>query len=368
MRRFLDRLTFSALLLSASLHAQWITGFYESHNGVEPVSSIPWSKYTHIVHFAVTPGIDRAGNASIILRRLGQSGLTEIRQLVASRPSGKKLLICIMDNASEPNAFSQSTAPGMIGKFVDRIAAFVNSNGYDGVDVDWEMNVDASRYTQLLLKLRAALPTKIITADMGNGRGREAVANSSQSYVNQFNIMCYDMDTPGNGFSWYNNALFQSGNAHVMTCDWRVNPFLKAGVTPAKISIGLPFYGRRWQGVTKAMVNGSFSASTVLYNQLVTDVTRWQPQFRFYDSGYKSNYLSIPSMNEFDSYTGLEEIRDAASWIRTQGFGGAMTFSLHYEYLSGETGDARHPLSTALYKALSSSHEPEKRARLTMSP
>src|SRR6202035_3275067 len=133
------------------------------------------------------------------------------------------------------------------------------------------------------------------------------------------------------------------------------------------ISIGLPFYGRRWQGVTKALVNGSFSASTVLYNQLVTDVKRWQPQFRFYDSGYKSNYLSIPSMNEFDSYTGLEEIRDAASWIRTHGFGGAMTFSLHYEYLSGETGDGRYPLSTALYNALSSSHDSGKRARLTMS-
>jgi chitinase len=367
-RRFLDRVTLPFFLLSSSLHAQWITGFYESHNGVEPVSSIPWSKYTHIVHFAVTPGIDRDGKASIILRRLGQSDLSEITQLVASRPSGKKLLLCIMDNGRDRNAFSQSTAPAMIGTFVHSIADFVNSHGYDGVDIDWEMNVDAKRYTQLLLQLRRALPTKVITADMGNGSGREGVASASQSYVDQFNIMCYDMDTPGNGFSWYNDALFQSGNSHVMTCDWRVKPFLKAGVAPAKISVGLPFYGRRWQGVTKALVNGNFSASTVLYNQLVADATRWQPQHRFYDSEFKSNYLSIPSMNEFDSYTGLEEIRDAASWIRTQGFGGAMTFSLHYEYLAGETGDARHPLSTALYDALSRSHDDGKRARLTISP
>src|SRR5579872_6290369 len=177
--RFLDQVILPVFFLSASLHAQWITGFYESQNGVEPVASIPWSKYTHIVHFAVTPGIDRDGNASIILRRLGQSDLSEITQLVVSRPPGKKLLLCIMDNARDRNAFSQSTAPAMIGTFVRRIANFVNSHGYDGVDIDWEINVDAKRYTQLLLQLRGEMPTKVITADMGNGSGREDVASAS---------------------------------------------------------------------------------------------------------------------------------------------------------------------------------------------
>src|SRR5579872_1918997 len=365
--RTLKILLTAAILFTGALHAQWITGFYESQNGVEPVTSIPWSKYTHIVHFAAAPGVDSSGNGNgtVSLHWLSQS---EITQMIGARPAGKKVLVCIQDNGSHPTAFGQSTAPGMISTFVSIIANFVKSYGYDGVDIDWESNINVSQYTELLIQLRAALPTKVITADMGNGSGREDVASASQSYVDQFNIMCYDMDTPGNGFSWYNDALFQSGNTHVMTCDWRVNPFLKAGVAPAKIGIGLPFYGRRWQGVTKARVNGNFSASTVLYNQLVADATRWQPQNRFYDSEFKSNYLSIPSMNEFDSYTGLDEIRDAASWISTQGFGGAMTFSLHYEYLSGETGDARHPLSTALYDALSSSHDREQKARLTVSP
>src|ERR1700694_3951073 len=243
----------------------------------------------------------------------------------------------------------------MIGTFVSNIANFVNSNGYDGVDIDWEMNLDVGQYIQLLAQLRAALPAKVITTDMNNGSAPQQGAAGSQAFVDQFNIMCYDMDTPGNGFSWYNDALFQNGNRNVMTCDWRVNPFLNAGEPPSKIGIGLPFYGRRWQGVTNAPVNGTFSTSTVLYNQLVTDSSPWQPQYQFYDSGYKSHYLSIPSMNEFDSYTGPQEIRDLASWIKTQGFGGAMTFSLYYEYLGGQSGDAQYPLSTALYAALGGS-------------
>src|SRR2546423_1984991 len=125
-------LSVPVFLISACLQAEWITGFYESHNGVEPVSSIPWNKYTHIVHFAATPGIDRGGEANIILRRLGEQDLTEITQLLSSRPSGKKVLLCIMDNGRDPNAFSQSTAPGMLSTFVRRMANFVNSNGYDG--------------------------------------------------------------------------------------------------------------------------------------------------------------------------------------------------------------------------------------------
>ena len=355
-------ITLSVVLLSCALHAQWMTGFYESQNGIEPVASIPWSKYTHVVHFLATVDVDDSGTGTASLRRLSPGEATEVAQLIASRPAGKKVLLCIRDNGRHPNAMSQSTAPARIATFVSNISKFVLSHGYDGVDIDWEFNVNAAQYIQLLHDLRVALPDKLITVDMGRGQGRETVANTSQSYVNEFNIMCYDLDTPGNGFSWYNTPLFQSGNRHVMTCDWEVEPFLRAGVAPSKIGIGLPFYGRRWQGVTNALENGTFSATTVFYSQLVTDKARWRPQYQFYDDHYKSNYLSIPKIHEFDSYTGPQAIRDAVSWIKSKGFGGVMTFSLHYEYLPGQTGDTRYPLSTALHDALFSAQSAEKAA------
>ena len=337
----------AAFLLSGALHAQWIAGYYESQNGVEPVSSIPWNKYTEVIHFAASTD----GSGGVILHWLSQS---EIQQLVAAgHQAGKKVIVCIQDNGSNLNAFSSSTAPGTINTFVNNIASFVNSNGYDGVDIDWEQNINGTQLAQLFQLLRSALGSgKVISAAMNNETSEIQAASSAASYVDQFNVMCYDMDTPGNGYSWYNDALLQNGNSSVMTCDWRVNPFLNAGVPASKIGIGLPFYGRRWQGVTKALVNGNFSTSTVLYNQLVTDSTRWQSQYQNYDSGYKSNYLSIASMNEFDSYTGTQTIQDAASWIKSKGFGGAMTFSLYYEFLSGQSGDAQYPLSAALYSAL----------------
>jgi chitinase len=349
-----NRLILALTLLAISLPAQWITGFYSAGNDVLPVAKIPWSKYTHVVHFAAAPGVDVGGNGNgtVELHYLTRS---EIAQFVGSRPPGKKAIVCIKDNDQHLDAFPQNTAPGMIGTFVRNIALFVNSSGYDGVDLDWEGRVNVRQYTQLIALLRAAMPAKVILADMGNWDGLENVASASQSVLDQVNLMCYDMDAPGNGHSWYNAALFQAGNSGVLTCDWRVNAFTKAGVAPAKIGLGLPFYGRRWHEVTQALVRGRFTVSTVFYNQLVTDRARWRPENQFYDSRYKSDYLSIPALKEFDSYTGPQAIRDAAFWIKSKGLGGVMAFTLEYEYLPGEIGDGRYPLSTALNKAMSGS-------------
>ena len=89
MKTLLLKILSSAILLTACLQAQWITGFYESTNGVESVANIPWNKYTHIVHFAAAPGLDGSGNGngSVILHWLNQS---EISQMIAARPAGKR--------------------------------------------------------------------------------------------------------------------------------------------------------------------------------------------------------------------------------------------------------------------------------------
>ena len=77
----------SAVVLSAvGLQAQWITGYYAAQNGVQPVSSIPWSKYTHIIHFAAAPNSD----GTVAMHYLIQA---EINELISSRPTGKKAIV-----------------------------------------------------------------------------------------------------------------------------------------------------------------------------------------------------------------------------------------------------------------------------------
>jgi len=342
---FVARVAMAGAISCICLHGQWMTGFYETGNGVEPVSSIPWWAYTHVVHFAATT--DGQGNV------IGHwADPTEPARFVASRPPGKAALLSIGDDGRNWAAFASSTAPAAIQSFVANIASYLRAYGYDGVDIDWEQDIDPRQYAQLFLSLRAAMPGLIVTTDMNGTGGSLSAAAAAWPYLDQINVMCYDMDAPGNGFSWYNDALSQAGNSAVTACDARVNQFLMAGVPPAKIGIGVPFYGRRWTGVTRALVNGYFQAWDVPYNWLVTDPSRWQPQYRFYDNTYNAQYLSIAPLNEFDAYTGIEQIRVISAWIRTMGFGGAMTYSLHYEFLANLEGLAQYPLTAALFAGL----------------
>jgi len=228
---FICRLAVAAAIFlvapsDANLYAQqWITGYYSAQNGVLPVSSIPWNEYTHIIHFAAsTPG-----DGTVSMYYLTQA---EINALTASRPAGKQVLLCIKDNDNNYSAFPQSTTASNIAKFVSNIVGFVTGNGYDGVDIDWEKNVNASQFEDLLARLRALMPQKVITIAVNPGL--KMVAAGSQAQLDQINVMCYDLDW-GLRYSWYLDPLLQNGNPNALTCDWDVGQFTSAGQLRARL-------------------------------------------------------------------------------------------------------------------------------------
>lgn len=341
-------------IFSLTLQGQWVNGFYVGNNGVETIPNIPWTKYTAVIHFAAYAGVNgsNVGNGTV-----NMSNIPDTAALIAARPAGKKVLLCLKDNDSFHSAFGQSAASGTRATFVTNITSAVVSNGYDGVDLDWEASVNTTDYIALIAALRAAMPTKLITMDVGDFGGLPTVAAGAQANLDEVNIECYDMD--GNGSnnsdcggvncSWFNDSVLSAGDPFKNTCQQRTGVITTAGVVAAKIGIGIPYYGRRWAAVQQPLVVGSFSTSTFFYRNLVTDATRWQPANQQYNNTYKGQYLSISSLNEFDSYTGTQQIADIVTWAKSQNFGGYFSFTLDYEYLSTQTGDAKYPLSTALY-------------------
>ena len=133
---------------------------------------------------------------------------------------------------------------------VDRCVDIINEFNLDGIDIDWEYpgrgegalseKEDVANYVALLADLRRALgPEKIITiACAGSGYGVDLPEMAR--WVDQFNVMCYDMGTPPS----HHSALYPSEHVAWIETDGSISRFLDAGVPPEKIILGMPFYGR----------------------------------------------------------------------------------------------------------------------------
>jgi chitodextrinase len=329
-------------MLPKTARAQWITGFWSAQNTKESIANIPWSNITHLTYFAA--GISSSG--TVVPAYTTQPELSNL--VSAAHANGVKILIVLSDGTG--NYFEPAAGPSLVSTTAANIASYVNTNNFDGVDFDWEANVNITDYEALISHTRSALGSgKLITTDVYNAGGNlEPVMANQYANLDQINAMCYDMDW-GSSFTWHNDALLQNGDTSKMTCDWRTRAFTNAGVPAAKIGVGTPFYGRHWTGTSSPLQTGGTQANPRPdYRDLVSGGLINSTNLRW-DSTYSADYLSLPGTNEFYSFNGTRFIDTMVPWAKSKGYGGYMIFTLEYEYISSASGSAHYPLSTELH-------------------
>jgi hypothetical protein len=359
-KNLLEKVAVTSCFVSVVMAGQsyWLTGVYAAVGaGEQTPALIPWSKYTHVSHFSVSPTANCTINTTLVESQIAAF-------VTAAHMNGRKALITIVDGA--PGDFLRCTDADHISEFNNNLVNVVNSNAYDGVDLDWEQvpnsfNNYITQYNDLIGRLRTALLDKVITLAVywrSPGRAMERVAAMSQSNLDRVNIMCYDMDV-NKGYSWYVSALWQGGSGNRDACDAQVDSFTSAGFPKSKINVGFPFYGRINSNVTGPGLSQLLPRGvTVYYRNLVMDQSRWQNSYKNYDAKHGANYLSIPHLNEFVSYGGVEMVDELVTWVKSQEFGGITTFTTGYEYLSDQAGDARYPLTNRIYRSLFNAEAP----------
>ncbi len=323
-----------------------LSGWYQAGNGYVSVASALTAPYTRYYHFAAKPtssgGINAFPNGTPTGGYLSPEEIAAFRQ----RPPGKDVLFVLKDNDGDDTAFRNATTPGMISTFVPTIRDFVNNNGYSGVSLDWEKNVVKSQYIDLLDRLRTSLGNnKLIFCDVGDWESLPDVAAASQSLVNGFNVMFYDLDgtakQPGGGNGlppWHNCSLF-AGSSGQRSCDTRLAAFTRAGVALSKIHMGVPLYVRMWSGTSNPLAVGSFTPNTRDYRLMLSDPD-YVPANMRYDTAHKVSLL-VPSDIRYWSY--LPKAADIAAFAN--GMAGVATFCLSME-------DAPFSVATALQAAI----------------
>ncbi len=368
----------SWLCCSAARADLWSTGYYPGYNQNSMVASnIDFAGLSHVIHFALVPNADGSLNSSA-------NGITSAHTsdlVTRAHAAGKKVLICVGGAGSGPG-FEGAATNANLSTFVTNIINFMSAGGYDGVDVDWEplLAADASQYTNLVIRLRAALngftQYKFLTAaapaysDYHDPPTAEyPIFSSIQSNFDQINIMTYDLSGPYEGWvTWFNSPIYDGGyhfpstGGLVPSVDGSVSNFLAAGVAPRKLGIGVAFYGYVWTGGSGTTPPGGVmiprqswttNAPTVTTPSYSTIITSYfQSNAYHWDTNAQAAYLSLTNSPAFVSYDNALTCQVKVSYARNHGLGGIMVWELTEDFFPAQAGSQRTPLLNAIKQSL----------------
>lgn len=162
------------------------------------------------------------------------------------------------DNHQDGGFSALAKSPQMRKQFAEDCRRFVQQEGIDGIDIDWEFpgmtfgnnaydpSVDVENFTLLMKELRETLSSSTLLTYAGYCKNKQQVGNgwkyidvkAVDPYVDFVNIMTYDIvGAPGH------QSPLNKPSA-TWDCQRSVNEYLNAGVPANKLVLGIPFYGR----------------------------------------------------------------------------------------------------------------------------
>jgi chitinase len=277
-------------------------------------------------------------------------------------------------------AFTQASR----SKFTTSCVAFMLKYGFDGVDIDWEYPVggglesnktrpaDRQNYTLLLAELRTQLDEQgkkdskhyllTIAAPAGPRTYANIELDRIHRHLDWINLMSYDFHGGWSEQTNFNAPLFSSSkdttkdetvrkHFHV---DSAVKGYLAAGVPAEKLVVGVPFYGRGWQGVKKVndglyqpraagLPRGTWENGVFDYKDLAGNhVGKFK---RYWHDEAKVPWLYDEKSGIMISYDDPESLKHKAEYVNKHNLGGVMFWDLSAD-------DSKASLLTTLHSTL----------------
>ncbi|MGC4114778.1 MAG: glycosyl hydrolase family 18 protein [Myxococcales bacterium] len=347
----------------------WVGGYWAAWQaGLYPANRIDFSA---IAHLFLAPGVW----ASNPLQYHGSLTASLAASLSAqAHAAGRKTILMV--GGSDDSYFQTSAQAANRATLVANLLAALNATGADGIDLDWEINVNASDLIALARDLRAARPGMVLTAAVGwDTRTRTdwgaTLAAGLAPYVDQINIMSYGMEQGGGWASWFLGPLdgaSMSPTIHPSSIKQAVAAMTGAGVPAAKIGLGIGFFGHGWNGPTGplqaqgSMVAGEDPYSTILQQLFLPSTYRFFNPATGDGAGAASPYLTLsPAIGSrtYETYEDEASIAAKGAWARSVGLGGCILWTVNEGCTDAASG--RNPLLDAVRQAFLAKGPPATR-------
>ncbi|HAF99941.1 glycosyl hydrolase family 18 protein [Paenibacillus lactis] len=264
--------------------------------------------------------------------------------------------------------------------FANSAVHFLREYGLDGLDVDWEYPVeggletnsrgpeDKENFTLLMKAVREALDAagsedgKYYLLTIASGQGDNFTVNAdfenSVQYLDFINIMTYDYSGKTDTLGHHNAPLFydkalptrSAARNHVLG---GLMGHLNGGVPPHKLIVGVPYYGKGWDGCGP---NGQYQAckggsSVGTWESALFDFSHLENDYigkngykRYWNEYAKVPYLYNDQNNVFITYNDETTMMYTASLVKTLDIAGVMSWDI--------SGDRNYTLTNQLVKDL----------------
>ncbi len=176
---------------------------------------------------------------------------------VRAHAAGKKAIL-MLGGAGEGAAI-RAAVLNHRAAFVANLVAAMKTYGYDGLDLDWEDEVDWPAFVGFVRDLRNAAPKAILTMPVGalnlNYQTVQPEIATMAASLDRLAIMSYYPSTAwaGSGWlSWFNSPLDGEKGAKPVSIASSLQAYAAAGIPKAKLAMGASFYAICYSGgITK---------------------------------------------------------------------------------------------------------------------
>jgi len=282
-----------------------------------------------------------------------ETDATEIQKILALKSANEKLEVLIsVGGWSWSKNFSDAVLSAESRQvFANSAVEFMLNYKIDGIDLDWEYpgqpgdgNIhrpaDKENFTLILKLLREKLdslstPKKSYLLTIATGANQKYLDHTNMreahKYLDFINIMTYDFYGGGDIITGHHANLSTSkydDNMGSINGKLAVKQHIDAGIPANKIVLGVPFYGKWWNGVINKN-NGLYqlySGESGTYDyRIITDSLLNKNGFKSYwDNTALSPYLWNEADAQFVTYENNKSIVYKVSFVKDNKLGGIM--------------------------------------------
>jgi chitinase len=336
-----------------------IVGYYPAWSNPPrdaAASDLPGNMLTHVIY--AFGGIDPKTHACIYgAESVDKFHFKSLRQLKQKYPH-VKVLIAIGGATHSKDFSDMAAAEQSRQEFVKScIDLYLGTypEVFDGIDMDWEFPgvgegsrpEDKQNFTALMKEFRRQLDelgaqkkrSYLLTAAVPAGPGiyLNYELKELSTVLDWFNLMTYDFSGAWSKQTNFTAPLYRAKDDPypANNVDAAVQAYLKAGVLPHKITLGMPFYGRGWttasadnHGLYQKLARGAVSGTAYTYQNLLDKYIGKNDYARYWNYGAKVPWLFNSTDRVFITYEDPESIGYKADYVADHYLGGAMIWHL----------------------------------------